>query len=602
MYLLAFRLVFLLTLVGFAAASPATSRASDAASGARGPREVQSDPPAPSVAEALAPARADLASFSIVQVNVRGNGMNILNDAANEPSIAVDPNNPNRMAIGWRQFDSITSDFREAGWGYTRDGGRTWSFPGVLEDGVFRSDPVLNFAADGTFYYCSLKSVSGLSCDVFESNDQGASWGVPRPAFGGDKQWIAVDRTGGIGDGHIYEAWSTAGACCGTNVFTRSTNGGLSFELPSNIPDTPHWGTMDVAPNGALFVAGVDNANAFRVARSSTAQDPLAFPTWDFVSTVNLGGAISVFVTNGPNPEGLLGQVGIAVDPSTGPTAGWVYLLCTVDPPGADPVDVHFSRSTDGGNTWSTPIRINDDPSGNWQWFGTMSVAPNGRIDVVWNDTRNSGVAQVSQLFYASSSDGGTTWSANQAISPAWDSYLGWPNQFKIGDYYHMVSDAVGASLAWAATFNGEQDVYYLRIGDYDCNVNGVPDSLDLVQGTVTDLNHNGIPDVCEGFRTSDVAPPPTSFALLQNLPNPFNPSTTIHFEVPSPGAYVLLRVYDARGRVVRTLFRGYATPGQGTSTWDGKDDGGTSVASGTYYYRLEAPSFRQARAMVLVR
>ena len=80
--------------------------------------------------------------FTSFQANVDASGNNILGDAANEPAIAVDPTDPNKMVIGWRQFDSINSDFRQGGWGYTTDGGLTWTFPGVLEPGVFRSDPV----------------------------------------------------------------------------------------------------------------------------------------------------------------------------------------------------------------------------------------------------------------------------------------------------------------------------------------------------------------------------------------------------------------------------------------------------------------------------
>ncbi len=64
------------------------------------------------------------------------------------------------------------------------------------------------------------------------------------------------------------------------------------------------------------------------------------------------------------------------------------------NPAGTDPLDVHFARSTDGGVTLGPWVRVNDDPSApnNWQWFATMSVAPNGRIDAVWNDTRDTGV------------------------------------------------------------------------------------------------------------------------------------------------------------------------------------------------------------------
>lgn len=100
-------------------------------------------------------------SYVSVQVNVDSAGDNIVGDAANEPSIAVDPTNPSRMAIGWRQFDTITNDFRQAGWGYTADGGQTWTFPGVIEPGVFRSDPVLDANAQGDFFYNSLTASTG---------------------------------------------------------------------------------------------------------------------------------------------------------------------------------------------------------------------------------------------------------------------------------------------------------------------------------------------------------------------------------------------------------------------------------------------------------
>ena len=96
--------------------------------------------------------------FSIVQVNVDENGFNIVDDAANEPSIAFDPDNPDHMIIGWRQFDNINNSFRQAGMGYTHDGGETWTFPGVIDPGVFRSDPVLGHDGNGNFYYNSLTS------------------------------------------------------------------------------------------------------------------------------------------------------------------------------------------------------------------------------------------------------------------------------------------------------------------------------------------------------------------------------------------------------------------------------------------------------------
>ncbi|HET9605935.1 MAG TPA: hypothetical protein VFO87_02720, partial [Nitrospira sp.] len=143
------------------------------------------------------------------QVNVDANGQNIVGDAANEPSITVDPTNHNKMAIGWRQFDTLSSNFRQAGWGYTTDGGVSWTFPGVLQPNVFQSDPVLLSDDTGRFFYLSL--LESLFTNLWRSLNGGQFWGNLGLATGGDKQWFAIDNTGSVGHGFQYQAWSTAG-------------------------------------------------------------------------------------------------------------------------------------------------------------------------------------------------------------------------------------------------------------------------------------------------------------------------------------------------------------------------------------------------------
>src|SRR5512146_1408828 len=186
--------------------------------------------------------RYTMSNIVAVQVIVDENGQNIVGDAANEPSIAIDPNDHNRMAIGWRQFNTVSNNFRQAGYGYTTNGGQTWTFPGVIEPGIFRSDPVLDYDTEGNFYYNSLTNSPTYMCKVFKSSDGGSTWPSGTFAQGGDKQWMTIDKTGGQGTGHIYAFWTSYFSVCYPGFFTRSTDGGGSFEDCTTIPDDPSWG------------------------------------------------------------------------------------------------------------------------------------------------------------------------------------------------------------------------------------------------------------------------------------------------------------------------------------------------------------------------
>ena len=403
--------------------------------------------------------------FTSHQVNVNGAGMNITGDAANEPSISVDPTNGSKMTIVWRQFNSVTSNFRQAGWGYTTDGGTAWTFPGVLENNVFRSDPVSNSDETGKFFYLSLRSDQSQSffCDdVWRSLNGGQSWTQGGPAHGGDKEWFTIDKTNGMGHGFQYQFWTGFFNCDG-GEFSRSTDGGVTWMNPINIPNSPTTGTLEVDTNGNLFIGG-SGGGQFLCVRSSNAQNGAVTPTFDQVTSVNLGGSL---VQGGINGVGLCGQAFLTIDRSGSGTNNNIYMLASVEPTGAtNGTDVMFARSTNGGQTFSTPKRINDDPINHskWHWLGTLSVAPNGRIDSVWLDTRNAANNTDSQLFYSYSLDAGGTWSPNVAVSNSFNPFLGYPNQNKIGDYITIVSDNAGGDVAYPATFNLEEDVYYVRV------------------------------------------------------------------------------------------------------------------------------------------
>src|SRR5437899_5250128 len=440
------------------------------------PLETYDNPPAPPRTIETSPRMiSQFGSFISHQVNVNASGQNIVGDAANECSISVDPTNGNKMTIAWRQFNDVTSNFRQAGLGYTTDGGTTWTFPGVLENNVFRSDPVTNSNEIGQFFYLSLQSDVNLSffCDdLWRSTNGGQSWTLlsgERGAGGGDKEWFTIDKTAGPGHGFQYQSDDGINCSGGGVQFQRSTNGGVTWQNPINIPNSPIYGTVDVDTNGNLFVGGEGNSGFF-CERSSNAQIGGQTPTFDRSTNVNLGGELG---GGGINPAGLDGMLFLAIDRSGGSTNNNIYMLASVVPPGRSTTDVMFVRSTDGGLTFSAPHRVNDDPvnPSKWHWFGTFSVAPNGRLDAVWYDTRNAANNTDSQLFYSFSTDGGVTWSANVAVSNSFNPFEGYPNQSKIGDYITIVSDNTGGNVAYAATFNfnparnqHEEDVYYVRV------------------------------------------------------------------------------------------------------------------------------------------
>jgi hypothetical protein len=95
---------------------------------------------------------------------------------------------------------------------------------------------------------------------------------------------------------------------------------------------------------------------------------------------------------------------------------------------------------------------------------------------------------------------------------------------------------------------------------------------------------------------------PPAAFRLGHCTPNPFNPVTSIDYDVPEGAGPVNIAVFDVAGRMVTTLYSGHHEPGVHRITWNGRDSRGRSVASGIYFVRLEAMDFQASRKMVLLK
>ncbi len=169
----------------------------------------------------------------------------------------------------------------------------------------------------------------------------------------------------------------------------------------------------------------------------------------------------------------------------------------------------------------------------------------------------------------------------------------------------NIVDDKVRIAFASAYPVEGGGDMAYIQFEVVD----GLSDELkdDLLKISGVQLNEGLIPAIIDQSELSlDESSTPETYALSQNFPNPFNPTTTIRFAVrpDDQRTNVELSVYNLSGQRIRTLISGKMESGEFAVTWDGKDEVGKEVASGVYLYRLDVDKnrFTQTRKMVLMR
>ncbi len=426
---------------------------------------------------------AAVAAQTGVQINTDAAGNDKPGDAANEPTLAVSPVNPDILVVGWREFPTISSDARYAGFAWSHDGGLTWTNGGNLTppadqpSNAQQSDPLLDVDSDGVFYYWSevFRPNPPTAHYVYQSTDGGMTWGEPPkvqdPATPGDKEWFVIDRTGGQGEGFLHGGWNNFDL--GGMVYVRSTDGGQTFSDPVRIADqggTQWMMQFAVGPDGEVYAVWRNyNRNRIYITKSTNASDGSQTPAFNAYGAGGFNGVdLEVDSSNDPgnipiNPAGFH-QVYIDVDRSDSPRRGNVYVVWADDR--RDPSDIRFARSTDGGVTWDLNIQLNDDAAhpNAYQWFPAMTVAPSGRIDVTWYDTRDDlgDNRPESRLYYSYSVDGGMTWSVDRPLSDPFDTTVGYPDQQKIGDYYQIKSSDAKTHIVYSATYNGGEDLWYL--------------------------------------------------------------------------------------------------------------------------------------------
>ncbi len=129
----------------------------------------------------------------------------------------------------------------------------------------------------------------------------------------------------------------------------------------------------------------------------------------------------------------------------------------------------------------------------------------------------------------------------------------------------------------------------------------GTPSAADFQVSESVLVGVDGAVDMLARVEIGNLNPLPDQYGLNQNVPNPFNPSTVVGYQLPEAGL-VRLAIYNLLGQEVRVLVNETKEAGSFTATWDGADELGRRVASGVYLYRIQAGGFSASRRMLLLK
>jgi len=485
----------------------------------------------------------------------------------NEPSISMNPNNTNELVAG----ANISSYY------YSIDGGINWTRGGLISEqfGVW-GDPCIIVDTAGDFYFLHLANppqgnwIDRIVCQKYDiDNDEwndGSAMGL-NGTKAQDKEWAVVD----IATNTIYVTWTqfdeygTSDPTKFSNImFSKSADAGETWtdalqinEVSGNCVDsdnTTEGAVPAVGPNGEVFVAWAGPAGIV-FDRSMDGGS-----TWldedIFIDSQPGGWEYAV-----PGIYRCNGMPITCCDISPSAHNGTIYVNWSDQRNGEDDTDIWLSKSTDDGDTWSDPIRVNDDEAGKHQFFTWMTIdQANGDIYIVFYDRRNY-EDKNTDVYLARSTDGGETFE-NILISE--EPFIPSSSVF-FGDYTNITAHNHQVRPIWARAEGSSMSVWTALI---DMTVD------------VAEL---------EAF---------IPFSLTQNYPNPFIETTYFSYKLSEPSR-ITLAVYDLYGRLVTVL-----VDNQMVSAGKYNDQfnaGNYNLPGGVYYLTLTQKDQVQKRKMLLI-
>lgn len=382
-------------------------------------------------------------------------------NSPNEPSIMLNPKQPKYMVAG----ANINSCY------ISSDTGRTWQRQSLSSSFGVWGDPTIAVDTAGHFYFFHLSNppagswIDRIVCQ--KSTDNGKTWS--NGTFTGlngtkaqDKQWYAIDPK----TNHIYLTWTQFDKYDSTNpadsshiLFSKSVDAGKTWTKAKRIntiggdcldSDNTVEGAMPaIGPNGEVYVAWVGpNGLVFNKSLDGG-------QTWlekeQIITSVPGGWDMTI-----PEISRCNGLPITVCDLSNGPNRGTIYINWSDQRNGLSNTDIWLIKSTDGGATWSAPIKVNNDNSNKHQFFTWMAIdQTNGNLYFVFYDRRNYSNFQT-DVYLAISTDGGNTF-INKRISES--PFTPNANIF-FGDYTNIVAHNNIVRPIWTRLHNGELSVW----------------------------------------------------------------------------------------------------------------------------------------------
>jgi hypothetical protein len=334
---------------------------------------------------------------------------------------------------------------RVCAYSFSTDGGTTWSKNVSIPNekpAMFVGDPTVAIDADGTMYavcqdYLSSTGSAG-NVRMMTSNDKGATWSAIRTIQSApDKPWVGS----GVTPGMVYLSWLG-----NPGGIKRSLDHGMTWEPVQTLGNLVHGTAIVPSTSGLVHVPyNLDSQrNQLRYLRSKDSGK-----TWEAGKDLIPDMGTFCFQCN-PRQHPI---VGAASDPA-GKIVAITWTSKMTGGQGDD--DVWILYSTDGGDTWSKPIKVNDNTAMSRQFESWVAVDNYGRVHVAWTDFRDSG---QNETWYARSSDPTKGFEPNIQVT---DGHGSGSTDF-LGDYKGIVVQGDDVLIVWNDTRRDSGDIYFAK-------------------------------------------------------------------------------------------------------------------------------------------